>query len=572
MEKFKPTNSFSWKFALLLFPALVIALAFAGCTKDDLEKLSGSIGDATAVDVSSRITGFDSDITGAGATLTALGSNLSGVKRVIMGGSSSPSVEASESSVVFVVPIDVSLGAQDVFFIFEGNERAKATIEVVSLPVISFISPLAAFSGEEIIILGNNLDIAESVAIGDLPATITEKDKNLLAFTVPAGAVSGSTFTVKSPAGSVSSADLFIACDDEPANVLCLAPVNANGSFEEGDVGRAGDITVPAWGFSGAGSLANFDVISYKDGPTRGGRQALKVEVLAVGANPWNIEVREETFPVAANARYLYTIKVNGPEGSQVDFTVGLPSFSELGRVQATLSGSWEEISFEFTTGPADNMIRTPIHFSRDVNIGRVIYLDDLRIVSLEGDLPCTFENDPDCFCMENPDDPRCGPAPINTNGGFEDSDVGVVGGGMGQITVPNWGFSGTGTLANIEVVDDMVQAGNRALKVEILELGQNPWNIELRQEGIAVEPATTYVYSIWVKGTGGQGHFTVGNPSFNEFGRQEFASFTSDWQEITYEFTTGDMDTELRTPIHLSVAGNVGQVYYIDELKITPK
>ncbi|MCB0571512.1 MAG: hypothetical protein KDC66_17195 [Phaeodactylibacter sp.] len=367
--------------AALLLLALAIAFAMASCTKEDSEKLAGSIGDATAVDVSSRVTGFDSNVTGAGATLTAMGNNLSGVKRVFMDGSSSPSVEATESSVTFQVPIDVSLGDKDVYFIFAGNERATARIKVVPLPVIRYISPIAGSTGDEIIAVGANMDFVEKIFIGDASASITEKASDIVAFTVPSGAATGSLFKLESPAGSVSSTDAFIACDGSPGNPLCKTPLNSNGSLEEGDKGVVGDITVPAWGFSGAGSLATVQVISFRDGPTRDGRQGLKLEVLDVGANPWNIEVREESFPVEPNTAYLYTIQANGPEGARVDFTVGLPNYSELGRVEATLSGTWEEISIEFTTGPDDNMIRTPIHFSRPGNIGYVFYLDNLRIV-----------------------------------------------------------------------------------------------------------------------------------------------------------------------------------------------
>ncbi|MEZ4883905.1 MAG: carbohydrate binding domain-containing protein [Chitinophagales bacterium] len=368
--------------SLWLLLSLFLVLPFSSCEKDDTDKLTGEIGAANAVDVSSRITGFDSSVTGAGATLSALGSGLSGVKRVFMGSNSSPSVVASESSVTFTVPIGVVLGVQEVTFIFEGNERATASIEVVALPVISYVGPLASYVGDEIIIIGDNLSIVESVLIGDVPASINSSEKDIIAFTVPNGAVSGSVFTLSSPAGVVSSSEVLFLCDDSPEEILCLPALNINGSFEEGDLGDATTVAVPGWGFSGAGSLANVEVVSFRNGSTRGGRQALKIEVLDVGANPWNIEIREESFEVAPATTYLYSIQVKGPAGSRVDFTLGLPDFSELNRSEATLSGDWEEISFEFTTGAEDNMIRTPIHFSRDVNIGGTFYLDDLRIVA----------------------------------------------------------------------------------------------------------------------------------------------------------------------------------------------
>lgn len=146
----------------------------------------------------------------------------------------------------------------------------------------------------------------------------------------------------------------------------------------------------------------------------------------------------------------------------------------------------------------------------------------------------------------------------VNVNGSFESSAVGDT--AVQGIT--NWSFSGWDNgLADFEVVGTPVQDGLNALKVTVNATGDNPWNIEATNEGIPVEAFQTYTYSVWARSDldGATANFTVGNNSFQEYGRIDSTQvyLTSEWQEFTFQFTVDDQ-TEIRAPIHFSFAENV--------------
>ncbi|MDZ7336782.1 MAG: carbohydrate binding domain-containing protein [candidate division KSB1 bacterium] len=161
------------------------------------------------------------------------------------------------------------------------------------------------------------------------------------------------------------------------------------------------------------------------------------------------------------------------------------------------------------------------------------------------------------------------GLANLVTNGSFELSDVGPV------TTIVGWSLEGTATPApNFAIVNDPVQDGSKALAVTINALGANAWNIQAVAENIPVQPGKTYHYSIWAKTSdagGSKVSFTVGNPAYSEYMRLHEKSLTTEWQEFTGTFTINDNYTTARAPIHFSISGNVGDIIYIDNLKITP-
>jgi endo-1,4-beta-xylanase len=126
-------------------------------------------------------------------------------------------------------------------------------------------------------------------------------------------------------------------------------------------------------------------------------------------------------------------------------------------------------------------------------------------------------------------------------------------------------------TAPDFEIVETPVQDGSRALKVVVNALGDNAWNIEAVAEAIPVVPGTTYRYSAWARSEagGGTASFTVGNASFNEYGRANAVALTTDWQEVSFEFTVTDAETSIRAPIHFSYPGNVGNAVYVDNVQV---
>jgi len=160
---------------------------------------------------------------------------------------------------------------------------------------------------------------------------------------------------------------------------------------------------------------------------------------------------------------------------------------------------------------------------------------------------------------------------PINPDGSFEDATTGEKFG----TDIPGWSIitGGTGT-AIFEIVEDDVYDGSKSLKVQLLTLGTNAWDIQIVNEPFNVEAGTEYKYSIWARAdvAGVILNFTIGAPDYSEFGRLGQASLSDQWQEYTFNFTAPAGASEARAPIHLSEAANNAYIevaIYLDNLSI---
>ncbi|HEX9933808.1 MAG TPA: endo-1,4-beta-xylanase, partial [bacterium] len=109
------------------------------------------------------------------------------------------------------------------------------------------------------------------------------------------------------------------------------------------------------------------------------------------------------------------------------------------------------------------------------------------------------------------------------------------------------------------------------ALKVVVNAVGSNTWDVQVVADSIPVVPGETYRYSIWAKSekAGAQVNFTVGNYSYNEYGAIRPANLDTAWQEFTFEFKITDQRNFARAPIHFSIAKDIGNTIYIDNLRI---
>jgi len=161
--------------------------------------------------------------------------------------------------------------------------------------------------------------------------------------------------------------------------------------------------------------------------------------------------------------------------------------------------------------------------------------------------------------------------AQVNTSGGFEDATPGTKTGS----DIPNWflGLDG-GSDGIFTIVQDDVMEGVSALKFDLLQIGTNSWDVQIINLEFPVEGGTQYIYSVWIKADveGTIVNFTVGNPSYTEWGRMGQVSIGTDWQEVTFQFTPPAGETVGRAPIHFGEAANAGLLpvaYWIDDLQI---
>jgi hypothetical protein len=154
----------------------------------------------------------------------------------------------------------------------------------------------------------------------------------------------------------------------------------------------------------------------------------------------------------------------------------------------------------------------------------------------------------------------------INTNGGFEDAVLGAH-------DVTGWSLMGD-PLATFEITDVEVEEGKYSLKVDIVNLGTNAWDIQAVNEPFTVVPDSVYTYSIWAKADfeGPVVNFTVGSPTYTEWGRQGQVVMTGDWQQVTFQFTAPAGATTGRAPIHFGESANAQYIpfaVYLDDLRI---
>ena len=158
----------------------------------------------------------------------------------------------------------------------------------------------------------------------------------------------------------------------------------------------------------------------------------------------------------------------------------------------------------------------------------------------------------------------------INPNGGFEAAAVTV---GDDTSGVEGWSFQqASAGLANFVIVDDTVHEGNLALKITINSLGSNAWDIQAVNEPFSVYPGVTYTVTVWARTETGtaSANFTAGAPDYTEYGRLSVTSLSPTWTKYTFNFTVSAGQSQGRIPIHFSLAGNEGQIIYLDELTVS--
>ncbi len=160
--------------------------------------------------------------------------------------------------------------------------------------------------------------------------------------------------------------------------------------------------------------------------------------------------------------------------------------------------------------------------------------------------------------------------AQLVTNGGFESSNPGVI----DSTGIKGWLIQvATGITPPIfEITPDTVKQGSRALKVVVQAVATNQWDIQAVADSIPAKKGTTYNFSVWAKSkkNGAQVNFTVGNYAYSEYGAVRPATLSTEWKEFTIRFTVNDDQAFIRAPIHFNYSGNIGNVIYIDNLKIT--
>jgi hypothetical protein len=180
------------------------------------------------VDLNSNITAVDKTITEPGDIVTFTGKNLDKVY-LIMFNEEPINVQftATASELKMTVPSQAPLGdVVTINLFFSGKGLAQRTIKIISPPQIMEVSPIAAYPGEELTILGRELYLAQSISIGGIEATFTVIDDKTLTVTVPDGFAGGNVvITTETGGESLSPSPVILGTE------LLVTNIDTNGDI-----------------------------------------------------------------------------------------------------------------------------------------------------------------------------------------------------------------------------------------------------------------------------------------------------------------------------------------------------
>lgn len=353
------------KISVLLLSVTLMAIALGCSNEDDAITLSMS-------DVSSRITGFSSTVTGAGASLTLNGSQMDKVLRIFMNNAVvTPQgfTSVSESSITFNVPLAVELGENNVLVVFPGSERAFAKINVIPFQAVSSFLPLTVTEGEPVTIFGANLEIVNEVRLGSATATILSQSADMLRFTVPAGVTTGKITLVSAAGSSDSSADL-IACSGSSTNPDCFTGLNLNTGFELGD----GD-NFTNWSKFNGGTLMTATTAANE--VYRGSRAMKVTRDGTLASGEWRLQLASDLVATEVGASYTAYITARATvAGGSIRVSTNPNAVYTANQNVPT---SWTRLGFTFTANEANT--RVVLDMNGNNTVATTFFIDDVKLV-----------------------------------------------------------------------------------------------------------------------------------------------------------------------------------------------
>ncbi|WMI67744.1 carbohydrate binding domain-containing protein [Mangrovimonas sp. YM274] len=432
-------------------------------------------------------------------------------------------------SIIFMLPESSAIGNTLLTLVMADGYTVTADIEVVArpFPIIQAVSPNIAEEGAQVTITGTSLNNLISVTIGEVEASVVSSTATELIVTVPAGLAQNVPTELKvvtNGGEAVPTLPFYVG-----TNLLL------NGDLE---LGSGDDFN--NWGKWNGGDGMTATTAS---GEAYYGR-SLRAE--AAGGNPWNTQFVSDPAPTEVGSEYTLFMYIKAQpgtpgDGGNIRFSTN-PDALYSGNYDIT--GEWQQIEWSFVA----NTTQTRAVLDLGVVAGAVYFVDNITLIKT-GTPP---------------------PPPINTNGSFEDSDLGAAD------NIAGWGGL-NGNLVSGEITDVHSHDGDKSLKLTINDIGANPWDIQ-PTSSMTVVDGETYHLSVWFKGNGitnikiaiDQG----GDPGWLEWAAPEQGFLDNEWTEISYDFTadtTNSSDGNARFAISMSYSGNVGGVIYIDDLEVTP-
>jgi hypothetical protein len=233
------------------------------------------------------------------------------------------------------------------------SSSVNVTVLVGSgLPTITGFSPASGVAGDSVVISGYNLGIASSVRFGSLAASFSAGSPSQVTATVPTGAVTA-PITISSSYGSVTSSLNF-----------SILPI----IFREDFSSITGGNNTSSAG-SGSAWAGNTNFPTGVNNYEAGGAVRLGVKG-AAGS------ITSRAINLAGNGGvFKLSFKVKGWRTKEGDIKVTAGSQSQTVGYAATMSGSFESMTLNFTGGTSGTTIKI------ETTAGRA-YIDDVTVTS----------------------------------------------------------------------------------------------------------------------------------------------------------------------------------------------
>lgn len=300
-------------------------------------------------------------------------------------------------------------------------------------------------------------------------------------------------------AGTFFIDDINIPSEEEE-----MVELIQNGNFESG----TGDSFTNWWFGSGDGAAT----FTEETTDVQEGSRSLKVEVTALGTNPWDIQGINDAWASVQGEDYTLTFWAKSQTAGGTLKTV-MQIGDSYAEQSFTFSENWEKYEWAFTAGA--NNLELKFQFTST----GIILLDNVSVPAAPAEQEMVE---------------------LVLNGGFEN--------GTGD-SFTNWWYSaGDGTAVFSEETTD-VHEGDRAFNVEVTALGSNPWEIQAVNDAWASKLGEEYTLSFWAKAAAAGSTFKAVMQIGDSYAEQPF-TLSENWEEYHWTFTAGANNLELKFQI----------------------
>lgn len=167
-----------------------------------------------------------------GDVVTITGNNLAGVTNVTFGATEATFNADNNTTITATVPATAAAGAQTITVVAPGGEDTFAfTVTDPTAPTFTSFSPSSGRVGDEVSVVGTNLDRISAARLGavDITDWAAGADGNSATFTVPEGAETGTITLVVDNGDELVSTETFTVEAPGSTIVESTAVVNAQG-------------------------------------------------------------------------------------------------------------------------------------------------------------------------------------------------------------------------------------------------------------------------------------------------------------------------------------------------------